>query len=668
MAKKSKQQPKRAAKKKRAERTPIEAASQQPEPATSDKPDLARAKIFPRNLTARAEFLIAGNPMVTRPEDAMANCFPGLEIDVRNLDRRFFPGLVFNFVESSDDVENDTHSGAKLAYVDVLEDPDLQLNSAVTQFRLYEVLKINPKVAQALYDKLTADPSCLPTTANWYLDWLQVGNKRISTRGLTGSVVWRLVRGLEQGPVSIRLKLRDKVDRGKIDHTEVVLHGWRRLFTDPLTGVISTAYQPGELMQGLCSPWQHDFRDCYCHYWASNRPDLVLGEIYPGEPVLPNGEAEDPLLNTRLDWMRAYRSRELAVGAFGIIENNRPYQFDHYQINQQWQNLNIVLDNREINSVHLAEPTDAANPFENAEELANYLRTWLTPLELTLVFEYVYARFSLLDPTDIDDDGLNGAVALAQEQLLLVAASEMQHLRWGNEMLWELRKAGKIAKYDPIVRPSKQVPQGRGGPLRGPITTKSLAAYVKVEPKTEFRPRKVEPPNQTAAAQPQAAQGGADTGWRDRALRPLSRDVQQDFINIEHPSAFIDGAYARVVATLRKPEYPPNLVELAQRIVSDGVQHESRFNTIKAALAPFDEGQYLRPDFKPGQPNDVLTALGLRDSIIKALNDAYAAAGNERFAECAKHIADARETMNKLLLEGERLAKDKIGIPFFDGL
>lgn len=64
----------------------------------------------------------------------------------------------------------------------------------------------------------------------------------------------------------------------------------------------------------------------------------------------------------------------------------------------------------------------------------------------------------------------------------------------------------------------------------------------------------------------------------------------------------------------------------------------------------------------------MLTALGLRDSIIKALNDAYAAAGNERFAECAKHIADARETMNKLLLEGERLAKDKIGIPFFDGL
>src|SRR5262245_6330297 len=44
-------------------------------------------KIVPRNLTARAA--IFGNPAITRPEDAVGNCYPGLEIDVRNLDRRF---------------------------------------------------------------------------------------------------------------------------------------------------------------------------------------------------------------------------------------------------------------------------------------------------------------------------------------------------------------------------------------------------------------------------------------------------------------------------------------------------------------------------------------------------------------------------------------------------
>src|SRR5215472_5260807 len=74
-------------------------AGPQTVPTPNVKPDPTQTKIFPRNLTARAEFQVVGNPIVTRPEDAVANCFPGLELDVRNLDRRFFPGLVFNFID-----------------------------------------------------------------------------------------------------------------------------------------------------------------------------------------------------------------------------------------------------------------------------------------------------------------------------------------------------------------------------------------------------------------------------------------------------------------------------------------------------------------------------------------------------------------------------------------
>ena len=42
---------------------------------------------------------------IKRPflDDAVANCYPGLELDVRNLDRRFFPGLVIDFVARDDD-------------------------------------------------------------------------------------------------------------------------------------------------------------------------------------------------------------------------------------------------------------------------------------------------------------------------------------------------------------------------------------------------------------------------------------------------------------------------------------------------------------------------------------------------------------------------------------
>ena len=32
---------------------------------------------------------------------------------------------------------------------------------------------------------------------------------------------------------------------------------------------------PGELTQGLCSPWQNDYRECACYYWAASRPDDV---------------------------------------------------------------------------------------------------------------------------------------------------------------------------------------------------------------------------------------------------------------------------------------------------------------------------------------------------------------------------------------------------------
>src|ERR1700694_1962218 len=80
------------------------------------------SKIFPRNLTARATVEIAGNPVTTRLESGVGNCYPGLEFDHRNLDRRFFPGLVFEFV-SSPAREAALRQGARLVRVDE-DDPD----------------------------------------------------------------------------------------------------------------------------------------------------------------------------------------------------------------------------------------------------------------------------------------------------------------------------------------------------------------------------------------------------------------------------------------------------------------------------------------------------------------------------------------------------------------
>ena len=56
-------------------------------------PNLQPMKLHARNLTARAAAVVRGNPVTTRPEDGVENCFPGLEFDQRNLNKVFLPGL-----------------------------------------------------------------------------------------------------------------------------------------------------------------------------------------------------------------------------------------------------------------------------------------------------------------------------------------------------------------------------------------------------------------------------------------------------------------------------------------------------------------------------------------------------------------------------------------------
>src|ERR1700724_2701911 len=63
--------------------------------------DDTRSKLLPRNVAALRRFQdpaaapreVTGNPVMTRLESGVGNCFPGLECDLRNLERRFFPFL-----------------------------------------------------------------------------------------------------------------------------------------------------------------------------------------------------------------------------------------------------------------------------------------------------------------------------------------------------------------------------------------------------------------------------------------------------------------------------------------------------------------------------------------------------------------------------------------------
>ena len=653
------------------------AAEPAPNPQASAAQNANRAnKIFPRNLTAQAAYLVPGNPVVTRPEDAVANCFPGLEIDIRNLDRRFFPGLVFEFISE----------GARLAYVDVYEDPDLKSDDAAAQ-KLYLQLSDDD-----LQDTLSK--------GHWYLDWIEQGGKRMSMHWqgepLGDIFVWRLVRSLAPGPMSIGLQRRVTESGGtpKSGKRELTLHGWRRRYTDPKSGVINGAFQPGELMQGLCSPWQHDFRDCACFYWAANHPDIVLGEAYPGESSLPDnqpgqgtgGPATEPepvISSIPLDWLRVNRDRAMASEALDTIRKNRPYQFDHFQINGAWQDLSIVLEGREISSLYIPASIDSSNPFASPSELAAHLRDNLGPLEIALTFEYLYAGFSLISEAQAKKHNLEmltGAVMLAHERILLVAASEMQHLRWVNQMLWGLFQAKLISdkEFVPVLIPATQIPTTsvvmpdarQSMRIAGKSKTDSTTTVDRfIAEERTFDSQKSAIP-QAKPALPSAAGRTPPhklDNTRPAMLRPLTPDVLEEFIAVEHPSAYIDGAYSQVIATLRLPQYPPHMVELALRIASDGTQHETRFREIKAALSPFfDDPIYLRKNFREGTKTEARSAAAPLQTIKENLRGAYVAAANNQFGSSVDKVTKAREAMNQLLQVAQGLAETKnIGIPFF---
>jgi hypothetical protein len=286
---------------------------------------------------------------------------------------------------------------------------------------------------------------------------------------------------------------------------------------------------------------------------------------------------------------------------------------DHYEINQRWQDLSIVLVGHEISSAFPARQSDKANPFETADELAAHLVD-LATLEHAVALEYLYAMFSVKDTAAAAGQALKDAVTFVQHEMLVIAVSEMRHLRWANQLLWELEHAGLTTK--PI------------GPSLGIATTVPGL-----------------------------------NGPRPPALRVLSPQTLDDFIAIEKPSGTLDGAYARVLATLRRHPYPAPLEQLAGRILADGMQHYTRFREIKRVLEPFSGGSqpaYLRTITK-ASTTEAKAALTLYANILDDLQGAYQSGDMED----AALIARARTAMFALKAAAEALATAGKGVPYF---
>src|SRR3954454_291492 len=80
-------------------------------------------KLIPRNVAALRRGQnqndgirsVAGNPVSTRLESGVGNCFPGLECDLRNLERRFFPFLEVNIDDNRITVVSVDRTAARAA-------------------------------------------------------------------------------------------------------------------------------------------------------------------------------------------------------------------------------------------------------------------------------------------------------------------------------------------------------------------------------------------------------------------------------------------------------------------------------------------------------------------------------------------------------------------------
>ena len=579
---------------------------------------------------------VLGNPVSTLMDSGVGNCFPGLEFDLRQLDVRFFPGLVFEFPGVTPAGPDGTQ-GARLLYADPGGDPIIADGGSTD----------GPDWITALKRQFAGPEGSALGSGTWYLHFVEQDGKRImmydyglyqnaaSMIPYEGETVWWIIRLIEpEKPLTIALTQR--AEDGAPNGPPVVLTGRRRMYLND-EGMIDPVYHPGELTSSMCSPWTHDFRDCACHYWASNHPDVVLGEVDDPQQMDNRTDKDDPIQAvTFIDWMRRRHLPLKDVSAQTTIEKARPDRYDPYEINLHWEELDFVLQGQEMNETPKEPMLLRLNKYETVKELIHDLKDKLAPMELTLALEYLYAYFSLREPDEVTPEqetawpGLTEDLRAARQLILSVALSEMTHLRWVNQILWLVYKTyPEHGTYAPCLVPSKTVEE----------------------------PDPQDPTNEIV---------------RPRALCRATQDVLQGFVDVERPGGYLDTEYVKLVGLLRQDAdtFPEGLFQMAVRIDSDGMQHYQKFRDVKRFLEPYSahEALYLRPLKVAEAPYDAAVGNAL-DQITTAL-DALALAYEieARLGDMEKanaKIYEAREAMHVLSDVALKLARDGVGVPLF---
>ncbi len=405
-------------------------------------------KLIPRNAAAlrrsqtaaSAIATASGNPVSTRLESGVGNCFPGLECDLRNLERRFFPFLEVNITNNEIAIVSVDTAGVDLA---------VNANTMTAALaKLYRAL------AQDIRQNRRSIVSSIKGNFGPFgSHTLAISDLAPPTNGAISSLppdAWTAIRLLpENSAVTLVLQTENAASRTFKGARAAYLSG---------SGSLAAMFEPGELTQSLCSPWTHDFRDCGCFYWASNHPDIV-------QPPTPDINEPDLPWLALVPWERQDRNMGSAPPAPASSADSTPIEIGHYAINHQWQSLNFVLEGRETIRPYKAGQF-SANPLASMAELQQHLR-YAAGVELAAIQEYLSAAFSLLDPATVNSGALRDNITVSLAELMRISYGEMRHLRAVNDVLQALNGAA----YTPAMQVAKTVPAANGGmrPVRARV-------------------------------------------------------------------------------------------------------------------------------------------------------------------------------------------------------
>jgi hypothetical protein len=264
------------------------------------------SKPKPLNRSAQLHHRARGNPAVSLPSSAISNCFPGLEFDFRTIWRRILVGIVL--------VENNNY---------VIDADTPELRNELVGHRLLRIdghdvaVKTQGPLIPGRASQDLARSGLNPVA---FLEWSNTIALVLQRQGRFVDCVFT--------------KGRSDLEVVPSDATDTITKSLqiRPIFEGPLpdqntadaeTALVSSELlRPGELSQGLCSPWQNDYRECACYYWAASRPDYV--NVVPAEDGASRGD----------NWMQKERTGQYVLDA---RTDSRMFSYD--DLFASWEKL-----------------------------------------------------------------------------------------------------------------------------------------------------------------------------------------------------------------------------------------------------------------------------------------------------------------------------------------